>query len=296
MLKNDLLPDESNFPDSYYEAMKLIRSLGISYEKIDPCKNDCMLYWKNNKFVDSCKICGASRWKENKHSGETRFRKGKKTPHKILRYFPLKTRRQRLFMCSKTSYLMRWHHENKANTGIMRHPVDSKAWKKFDELHQSFAMEPRNENFVFSMLIPSPGSPGDAIDIYLQPLIDELNELWETGVVAFDESTKQNIMLHVALLWTINDFPAYANLSEWRLPPNTLSGDDILDQVADLDGLPLTNDPKKKIKVSHKNRGDIWNKKSIFFYLPYWKTLLLRHNLDVMHIEKNICDNIWEQS
>ena len=28
------------------------------------------------------------------------------------------------------------------------------------------------------------------------------------------------------------------------------------------------------------------------FDLPYWKTLKLRHNLDVMHIEKNICDNV----
>ena len=31
---------------------------------------------------------------------------------------------------------------------------------------------------------------------------------------------------------------------------------------------------------------------SIFFRPPYWKSLLVRHNLDVMHIEKNICDNI----
>ena len=29
-----------------------------------------------------------------------------------------------------------------------------------------------------------------------------------------------------------------------------------------------------------------------FFYLPYWKDLLVRHNLDVMHIEKNICESI----
>ena len=26
--------------------------------------------------------------------------------------------------------------------------------------------------------------------------------------------------------------------------------------------------------------------------LEYWKDLDLRHNLDVMHIEKNICDSI----
>ena len=31
---------------------------------------------------------------------------------------------------------------------------------------------------------------------------------------------------------------------------------------------------------------------SIFFTLPYWEDHKLRHNLDVMHIEKNVMDNI----
>ena len=35
-----------------------------------------------------------------------------------------------------------------------------------------------------------------------------------------------------------------------------------------------------------------WRKESIFFELPYWSLLLISHNLDVMHIEKNICDSI----
>lgn len=34
-----------------------------------------------------------------------------------------------------------------------------------------------------------------------------------------------------------------------------------------------------------------WKKKSIFFSLPYWEHNLLRHNLDMMHIEKNVFDN-----
>jgi len=29
-----------------------------------------------------------------------------------------------------------------------------------------------------------------------------------------------------------------------------------------------------------------------FFELPYWSSLLIRHDLDVMHIEKNICESI----
>jgi hypothetical protein len=36
----------------------------------------------------------------------------------------------------------------------------------------------------------------------------------------------------------------------------------------------------------------VWKKKSVFFRLPYWKDNLLRHNLDVIHIEKNVMDNI----
>ena len=36
-----------------------------------------------------------------------------------------------------------------------------------------------------------------------------------------------------------------------------------------------------------------WTKKSIFWDLPYWKDNLMRHNLDVMHIEKNFFDNIF---
>ncbi|XP_047320954.1 uncharacterized protein LOC124925022 [Impatiens glandulifera] len=65
------------------------------------------------------------------------------------------------------------------------------------------------------MVIPGPESPGDTIDIFLQPLIDELSELWNIGVVTFDASISQHFTLRAALLWTINDFPAYANLSGW---------------------------------------------------------------------------------
>jgi len=36
-----------------------------------------------------------------------------------------------------------------------------------------------------------------------------------------------------------------------------------------------------------------WVKRSIFWELPYWKTNLLHHNLDVMHIEKNVFENIF---
>jgi len=38
--------------------------------------------------------------------------------------------------------------------------------------------------------------------------------------------------------------------------------------------------------------SSIWKKKSIFFELPYWSKLDVRHCIDVMHVEKNVCDSI----
>jgi len=37
---------------------------------------------------------------------------------------------------------------------------------------------------------------------------------------------------------------------------------------------------------------NIWKKKSIFFDLPYWSRLDVRLCIDVMHIEKNVCDSL----
>ena len=41
-----------------------------------------------------------------------------------------------------------------------------------------------------------------------------------------------------------------------------------------------------------KKKKHNWKKKSIFYELPYWQHNLIRHNLDVMHVEKNVCDNV----
>ena len=64
-----------------------------------------------------------------------------------------------------------------------------------------------------SLLILGPNAPRKDIDVFLRPLIDELKELWNVGVENYDASTQSSFKLHVAVLWTINDFPVYGNLS-----------------------------------------------------------------------------------
>ena len=135
---------------------------------------------------------------------------------------------------------------------VLRHPADAEGWKHFDSEFPDFTSDPWNvclglasdgfnpfgqmstsysmwpvvllpynlppwkcmkeTNFFMSLLIPGPKSAGRKIYVYLQPLIEELKELWNFGVRTYDSFTCQFFQLYVALLWTINDFPAYGDL------------------------------------------------------------------------------------
>ncbi|XP_022883480.1 uncharacterized protein LOC111400296 [Olea europaea var. sylvestris] len=69
------------------------------------------------------------------------------------------------------------------------------------------------ENLLLALLIPGPKQPGNDIDVYLKPLIEDLKKLWNIGVEVYDRFTKSTFNLKAVLMWTINDLPAYGNLS-----------------------------------------------------------------------------------
>ncbi|KAL5574008.1 hypothetical protein UlMin_023605 [Ulmus minor] len=158
-----------------------------------------------------------------------------------------------MFRTREVAENLRWHSTNKSIDGKMRHPVDSIAWEAVDEKWPEFSLEPRNlrlglaadginpfknlsstyscwpvmlvvynlspllcmkdDNTILTLLIPGPRQPGNDIDIYLEPLIEELKELWNSGVLAYDACDKKFFNMKAMLLWTINDFPAYGNLA-----------------------------------------------------------------------------------
>ena len=125
----------------------MLRELGLHYIKIDACPLDFMLYSKEHANAIECIVCGVSRWKSSDAHRTDEFNqssKKKKFPAKVLRYFPLKLRLQRLYMSSKTASHMKWHVDGCIRGEMMRHPVDSLVWKNFDKLHPSFSQEPRN--------------------------------------------------------------------------------------------------------------------------------------------------------
>ncbi|KAL0395440.1 UNVERIFIED_CONTAM: hypothetical protein Slati_4510200 [Sesamum latifolium] len=61
--------------------LKLMKDLDLPGEKIDACKNGCMLYWKDDINLDYCKFCGEARYKSIRERNPNRM----KTPYAMLR-------------------------------------------------------------------------------------------------------------------------------------------------------------------------------------------------------------------
>ena len=73
----------------------------------------------------------------------------------------------------------------------------------------------KQSSFILSLVILGLKSPVMDIDVYLQPLIEELQELWNVGVCTLDVSKRKHFMIQAQLMWTISNFLAYADLSGW---------------------------------------------------------------------------------
>ena len=182
--------------------------------------------------------------------------------------------------------------------------------------------------------------------MYLAPLIEDLQTLWDIGVEVYDASRKEFFNLRVVLLWTINDFPTYENLASCTVktynscpycgldtpkckvkhsgknaylghchwlptnhefqnqkkafnnkierdpPPKPLNDEKIFQLVESIEN-KWGKSKSKKCKSFDNSDGVWWKKKSIFYHLDYWKYLLVHNQLDVMHIEKNVCESIY---
>ncbi|GJX54467.1 hypothetical protein Tco_0282836 [Tanacetum coccineum] len=341
-------------PPSYYAIKKTFKTIGLGYESIHACVNDCFLFRGDaNKDVHFCPVCNTSRWKDSNTPG-------KKVPKKVLRYFPIIPRLQRLYKSSHTAKEMTWHATGKCTEpGKMQHPVDGRAWKDFDTKYLDFAAEPRNvrlglaadgfnpfgnlsqsysmwpvilttynlppwlcmkeSSFMLTLLIPGLKSPGKDIDVYLRPLIYDLKVLWaKPGVKTIDVATGLKFNMRAMVLWTINDFPARSKTAyvghrrflkkphKWRRslefngetengdPPREFSRDAIMTQLARLPTRVKGKHPRfGGVKIKRNVLVELnLTKRSIFYELEYWSFHTLKHNLDVMHIEKNVLESI----
>jgi hypothetical protein len=66
-------------------------------------------------------------------------------------------------------------------------------------------------NFMMALLIPGLASPGKDFDLFLEPLVEDLLELW-SSVRAYDGLSGKMFNLHALVLWCIPDYPALSTL------------------------------------------------------------------------------------
>jgi hypothetical protein len=63
------------------------------------------------------------------------------------------------------------------------------------------------------MIISGPKQPGNDIDVFLEPLMEDMKELWEKGVNMLDASLKKEFTLKAIIYVTITDYPGLFSLS-----------------------------------------------------------------------------------
>jgi hypothetical protein len=135
-LMSDGYPN-SELPKSYDEAMEYLKELGLGYENVHVCKNNCVLFRNVNAKMNECPVCKESRWKDETSS--------KRVPHMVLRHFPLLPRLKRIFASKQTSEETQWYKKvRKPVANVMSHPADGETWKDFDRKYLGFADDPRN--------------------------------------------------------------------------------------------------------------------------------------------------------
>jgi hypothetical protein len=139
-LFSDVLPSNHKMPKDMYQSKKLLSALGMEYEKINVCKDNCMIFYKEHKNETKGLKCGKPRFVEVvNEDGEKVMTK---TAHNKLRYMPLTPQMKRLFISKKTARHMRWHKEGvRENDQVMVHPSDSEAWKVLDDFDPNFAKD-----------------------------------------------------------------------------------------------------------------------------------------------------------
>ncbi|GJU73410.1 putative transposon, En/Spm-like protein [Tanacetum coccineum] len=135
-----MLPAGNEMVEKTYQAKKVMKLMGSGYKKIHVCINNCLLYWKDDKDLTACRTCGISRWKVDNKTHKVY----KNIPAKVMWYFPIIPRLQRLFKIQSISEDLRWHATRRITDGVLRHPADSQAWRTIDEKFPKIAEDPRN--------------------------------------------------------------------------------------------------------------------------------------------------------
>lgn len=249
ILAMSILPEINTLPRSEYQASKMQRTLGLSYKAIHACPNYCMLFrGGENARLRSCLVCHAPRYRRCGNSEVPRkvlrhfpliprLRRLFSTPtHAELQTWWHRNRsvdgavraacdseqwkRADAFDQSFAS-----EHRNirlgLATDGLNPFSIKRSTWSTWPVLLLNYNIPPwltTKKHFeMLALVIPGPRSvKGSHFDTFLEPLLQELSQLWHEGAMTHDASLYRGVAefsLRAMLLWSIHDFPAYGLVS-----------------------------------------------------------------------------------
>jgi hypothetical protein len=75
--------------------------------------------------------------------------------------------------------------------------------------------------------------------------------------------------------------------TEKRHPPPHLIGHEVYEMVKDVHVLG-----KQKRTGKNTEEDDMWKKQTIFWEVLDWRDLDVRHSIDLVHVENNVCESL----
>ncbi|XP_031090965.1 uncharacterized protein LOC115995958 [Ipomoea triloba] len=261
----DMLPNDNELQKSTYDAKKILCPMGIGYKKIHVCPNDCILFRNDYKDLHTCPICGASRFKTRENvAGKVSL---KSPPAKVMWYLPILSTFKRIFANPSDAKNLTWHVDQKISDGKFRYPADSRQWTTFDNAFLEFGHESRNLSLGLCI-------DGNDIDVFLVPLIEDLKSLWDE---AYGNLSGYSVKGHKACP-ICEDNTCYHQFVHGRKTVY-MGHRRFLDKFH----------PYRRLKKAFNGVQDYTDAPQP---LTEIQTLDVRHSIDVMHVEKNVCDSL----
>ncbi|CAM8892935.1 unnamed protein product [Rhodiola kirilowii] len=280
--------------------------MGMGYEVIHTYEYGCVLYYKDFKNLEQCLMCHESRYLYGEGD--------RKIPRKVT-------------------------------------PCDSEAWKEFDRKFLDFAQDARNvrlglatdgfnpfgaaalshstwpivlmpynlppslcmkkEFNILAMLISGLKSLEKCLNVFMQPLIEELNMLWDTRALTFDRHSRSSFNMKVAVMWTITDFPGLGMLGGLKckgykacpLCLDEIDSQHLAGRMSyqghrrwldkDHSWRQMANKFNGEVELKDRYEGEVLlDSCEYFFRFALFGRIAQPYSLDMMHIEKNVFENI----
>nr|GEV00436.1 hypothetical protein [Tanacetum cinerariifolium] len=227
-------------------------------------------YLLDNKELTVCSTCGISRWKVDNKT------------HKVYENIPAKrTIDEKFLEIAKDSRNLRLGISIDGvdvNSGTRHHSV----WPDLSVIYHLSPWLCMKRKFIMLSILIS-GYPGNDIDVFLEPLVDDMHTLFKTGVDTYDASTQKK--LFSACLCGIDKHCVRLSASSKQ------------SYAGHRRYLPY-NHPFRRKKKAFRGQQEFQlalnplTDEQIYNKLRYWRHNSVPHCIDFMHVEKNVGESL----